>query len=102
MIDKLAEFLREKWLGIKYKRLIDECLTYVIEDNGSTNAQEGCHDDTVMAAAILLQLLLEGKGEDYVPELPKIHKPKQVRRQFMQRDDEDVDIDSEESLEIAK
>lgn len=102
MIDKLAEFLREKWLGIKYKRLIDECLTYIIEDNGSTNAQEGCYDDTVMAAAILLQLLLEGKGEDYVPELPKVHKPKQVRRQFMQRDDEDVDIDSEESLEIAK
>ena len=37
--------------------------TYVIDDKGSTNAQDGCHDDTVMALAILLQVLLEGKGE---------------------------------------
>ena len=44
--------------------------TYIIEDNGKTNAQAGCHDDTVMASAILLQLLLEGFGENYVPEIP--------------------------------
>ena len=35
-----------------------------------TNAQSGCFDDTVMAAAILLQLLLEGKGESFIPEVP--------------------------------
>ena len=73
-------------------------VTYVIEDNGSTNAQEGCHDDTVMAAAILLQLLLEGKGEDYVPELPKVHKPKPVREDNYIQGDEDVDMNGEESL----
>jgi hypothetical protein len=71
MIDKFAEFLREKWLGIKSKLMIEECLTYVIDDKGSTNAQDGCYDDSVMAGAILLQLLLEGKGESFTPESPE-------------------------------
>ncbi|MGN0302551.1 MAG: hypothetical protein ACI4BI_06755, partial [Anaerotardibacter sp.] len=68
MIDKLAEFIREELIGIKDKAVIDEMMTYIIEDNGSTNAQEGSHDDLVMATGIALQLLLEHHGEDYKPE----------------------------------
>jgi len=79
MIDKLSEFVREMYLGIYSDLIISEMFTYVIEDNGKTNAQPGCHDDTVMATAILLQLMLEGKGEYYVPEIPiedrgKVHR----------------------------
>jgi hypothetical protein len=70
MIDKLAQFVREHYLGIYDDELIGEMFTYIIEDNGKTNAQVGCHDDMVMSCAILLQLLLEGKGEFYVPEIP--------------------------------
>lgn len=70
MIDKLAEFVREKYLGIPDDLLISEMFTYIIEDKGTTNAQPGCHDDTVMSTAILLQLLLEGRGDSYVPEVP--------------------------------
>lgn len=70
MIDKLAEFVRERYLGIEDDLLISEMFTYIIEDNGKTNAQSGCHDDTVMACGIMLQLLLEGYGENYVPEIP--------------------------------
>lgn len=70
MIDKLKEFVRERYLGIHDKTLISEMFTYVIEDNGKTNAQAGCHDDTVMSCAIMLQLLLEGLGENYTPEIP--------------------------------
>lgn len=70
MIDKLAQFVREHYLGIYSDVIIGEMFTYVIEDNGKTNAQPGCNDDTVMALAILLQLLLEGKGEYYIPEIP--------------------------------
>ena len=70
MIDKLAEFVREKYIGIWWDTLISELTTYIIEDNGSTNAQTGCYDDTVMATAILLQILLEGKGDNYIPEVP--------------------------------
>jgi len=68
MIDKLAQWIREKWVGIKSDLIVGEMFTYIIEDNGSTNAQLGCNDDTVMAFAIWLQLALEGLGEDYMPE----------------------------------
>lgn len=69
MIDKLAEFVREFYIGISSKLTIQELLTYIIEDNGKTNAQEGCHDDCVTSLAIALQAWLEGKGESYTPEV---------------------------------
>ena len=53
-IDNLARLIREKRLGIKSRKFIEECMTYIREDNGSTNAQAGSHDDIVMAAAIIL------------------------------------------------
>ena len=62
MIDKLAEFVREMFLGIYSDLIISEMFTYIIDDDGKTNAQSGCFDDTVMATAILLQLMLEGRG----------------------------------------
>ena len=96
MINKMAEFIRNKWLGIKDSILIQECFTYVIDDKGATNAQEGCHDDTVMACAILLQVLLEGRGENYVPYEPdKEIKPvynRALNRRLMP--DLDADLDS--------
>ena len=70
MIDKLAEFIREMHIGIYSDLIISEAFSYVIEDNGKTNAQGGCYDDTIMATAIMLQLLLEGKGDSYAPEIP--------------------------------
>lgn len=70
MIDKLAQFVREKYLRIKSHIIINEAFTYVKEDNGATNGQTGCHDDTIMAMAVLLQVLLEGRGIDYKPEVP--------------------------------
>lgn len=86
MVDKLREFVREHYLGIYSDLMINEMFTYVIEDNGSTNAQQGSHDDTVMAAAIMLQLMLEGRGSEYVPEIPidqrKNHTPEVVDKLF--------------------
>lgn len=70
MIDKLREYIREHYLGVYSDLAISEMFTYIIEDNGSTNAQEGSHDDTVVALAIMLQLMLEGRGAEYVPEIP--------------------------------
>jgi hypothetical protein len=70
MINALTEYIRETWIGMWWDTLISECFTYVKGEDGSTNAQSGSHDDTVMALAIALQLLLEGKGENYTPEIP--------------------------------
>jgi hypothetical protein len=102
MINKLAEFVREKWLGIKSKLIIEELLSYVIEDDGSTNAQEGCHDDSVMALAILLQLILEGKGENFIPERTDL-EPKKETKSFVpnSRKFDIGDKDEEEKDEIA-
>lgn len=71
MIDKLAEYIRERFLGIKDKEIIMECYSYVIDEKGITNAQEGKHDDCVMALGICLMAFLEEMGQDYVPEIPK-------------------------------
>lgn len=98
MINKLAEFIRNKWLWIKDATLIHECFTYVIDEKGATNAQDGCHDDCVMAVGILLQVLLEGKGENYVPYLPdkdKKEKGIQILGRTL-RADEDVDLDTQQ------
>lgn len=56
MIDELAKAIRDNDI-IDYDIVfIRECMTYVRDDRGMTNAQEGQHDDTVMAKAISLQL----------------------------------------------
>ncbi|WP_066017879.1 hypothetical protein [Endozoicomonas atrinae] len=59
MIDHLAALLRDGESGICNKDTIAECQTYVIEDNGSTNAQEGCFDDRVISYAIAQQMVLK-------------------------------------------
>lgn len=56
MIDNLAEAIAKGKI-IDYDRVfINECMTYVTDERGKTNAQDGCHDDTVMSTAIAFQL----------------------------------------------
>ncbi|MED1948986.1 hypothetical protein [Brevibacillus centrosporus] len=57
IIDHLAYCIREGEIETNDETLIKECITYVREDDGSTNAQEGCFDDGVMASAIALFVL---------------------------------------------
>ncbi|WP_066018152.1 hypothetical protein [Endozoicomonas atrinae] len=59
MIDHLAALLRDGESGICNKDTVTECQTYVIEDNGATNAQEGCFDDRVISYAIAQQMVLK-------------------------------------------
>ncbi len=96
MIDKLAEFVREMYIGIYSDLIISEMFTYVIDDNGKTNAQLGCFDDTVMATAILLQLLLEGKGDNFTPEIPVDQKPHSRLKEIV-----DPLFETNEATEIA-
>lgn len=89
-IDKLAEFVREFYIGIKSKTTIQELMTYIIEENGSTNAQEGCHDDCVMSLAIALQVWLEGKGDNFVPEEVDENKPREVVDELFECEEDEV------------
>lgn len=57
IIDHMASCIREQLIDTKDKDLISECITYIREEDGGTNAQEGCYDDLVMASAIALFVL---------------------------------------------
>lgn len=70
IIDNLAKLIRERQIGIKSKKFVQELMTYVIDDDGKTNAQEGSHDDIVMSSAIVLFVM-----DAYITELPSILKP---------------------------
>lgn len=54
MINNQAAFIRDKADKIRSKDAINECMTYIYDDNGATNGQQGCHDDRVIAMALAL------------------------------------------------
>lgn len=56
MIDYLGEAIRERVIEDHDVAFVEEAMTYIIDDNGRTNAEEGCFDDTVVAKAIALQM----------------------------------------------
>lgn len=76
IIDNLAANIREGNIGIWWDTLISECFTYVIDEDGKTNAQLGSHDDTVMATAIALFVCAENNGtlHDIEKDNEKMHK----------------------------
>lgn len=57
IIDNLKSEVRADEAGIFCKQTIDECRTYVIDEKGRTNAQDGCKDDRVMSYAIAREML---------------------------------------------
>jgi hypothetical protein len=65
VIDNMAYMIREKLFETCDSTLINECMTYIREENGSTNAQSGCFDDTVMASAIAL-FVMSNYLDDYL------------------------------------
>ncbi len=56
MIDSLAELIREDLIVIPSRDTISELQTYVIEEDGKTNAVEGCLDDRVMALSLAVMM----------------------------------------------
>lgn len=63
-IDTLIQIIREGINKDKDPVFIEEAFAYVRDDRGRTNAEEGEHDDTVMAKAIAFQLFTWG-DKDY-------------------------------------
>jgi len=54
IIDNVAALLRQRDSGIADIELIKELRTYIIDEKGSFNSQNGCYDDRVIAYAIAL------------------------------------------------
>jgi hypothetical protein len=74
VINNLAKAIRDGDIIDLDIVFIRECLIYIRDDQGHTNAQEGMYDDTVMAKAIALQLTdFNSIDAEYAKE--NIHKP---------------------------
>jgi len=56
MIGDLAKFIRDNLGDINDRATIQQLMTFVYDDEGRTNAQEGCHDDLVTSLAIAYQM----------------------------------------------
>lgn len=74
IINNLGKAIREGDIIDLDVVFLSECQTYVVDDQGFTNAQEGQFDDTVMAKAIALQMA-EYSGIDVANLKDKINKP---------------------------
>jgi len=74
IINNLAKAIRENDIIDLDVVFLSECQTYVVDDQGYTNAQEGQFDDTVMAKAIALQMA-HYTGIDVTNLRDKITKP---------------------------
>ena len=57
MIGQLKNAIENDDIKLNSLTIIDECMTYVSDDNGRTNAISGHHDDTVIGTAIALEVL---------------------------------------------
>jgi len=55
LVDDLAAAIAGDHIGIRSAGLVDECFTFVTTDSGAQEAQEGKHDDRVIAAGIAWQ-----------------------------------------------
>lgn len=57
IIDMLDKELRDGTHGLACKETAEELQTYVIQEDGSLGAQQGCYDDRVMSRAIAGEML---------------------------------------------
>lgn len=52
VIDQLRASMREDELELNCKTTIREMLSYIVTETGAMEAEQGCHDDTVMSLAL--------------------------------------------------
>jgi hypothetical protein len=56
VIDKLRSALRNGDLFIEDRETLQEMLTYIVNESGKYEAEQGCHDDTVTSLALALHI----------------------------------------------
>lgn len=78
-IDTLIHLIREGINKDPDKVFIEEAFAYVRDDRGRTNAEEGEHDDTVMAKAIAFQLFPWGDNDIQGLDVYKSKKTKKIK-----------------------
>ena len=69
MIGSLAAYIRQDAGRIRDRETIRECLSYVYDDKGHTNAVWGAHDDRVIALALAVHQLMERPAGPRIPPI---------------------------------
>jgi phage terminase large subunit-like protein len=59
LVQNLASFLNDNHLKLNDFNTVDELITYIYQEDGSTGGMRGCFDDRVMALGIAVQLYLK-------------------------------------------
>ena len=59
MLDELGQKVRQAQIFVPGKDAVREMVTFVVWENGKPAAEEGCHDDRVIALAIAVQMARE-------------------------------------------
>lgn len=79
MLDDLAMLVRNGTIDIPSKDIVGEMVTFVTWPNGKPMAEEGCHDDRVIALAIAVQMKREHRhAQDKAPPAYQIDYESQV------------------------
>ncbi|MBB6672616.1 phage terminase large subunit family protein [Cohnella nanjingensis] len=86
-VDHLASLIRERRIGVSSRLMIEEMFTYVRDDKGATNAQEGSYDDTVMAAAICAKVVEQMGGSVQSIVTPMGRSIEQITSDFVLTDE---------------
>lgn len=73
-IDSLRKDFRLDTIKIRDKKTLQEMATFVVTESGKMEAEEGCHDDTVMALAICNATHTGGDGDYVDPEEEWYHE----------------------------
>ena len=89
MINDLSEAIFKGKIHDPDRIFIRECMSYVIDDRGRTNAQEGAHDDTVIATAIAMQMFewtdVAKRRKNVKSKLPEKFMKMQQRHKKLQK-----------------
>jgi hypothetical protein len=68
IIDRLRQIVRDEIYKIPDLDILDEMLTFIYNDQGKEEAEEGCHDDCVLATAIMYEAQVSGQQRMTVPQ----------------------------------
>ena len=90
ILQSLVTTMRENVAAECDVATLREMLTFVRKENGKQEAQEGYHDDLVMAKAIANYISIEEGDVNWIKVEP-VHKPKSRLEKFFEENEEDED-----------
>jgi phage terminase large subunit len=72
IISDLVEFVRDHVDLLNDITTLEEMLTFIRDEKGKPQAQDGKHDDTVLALAIAIHAAMSGQGGRFVEKVKKL------------------------------